>query len=70
MIGLFVFSTFTASGPIALRLLGVMPANQTSTLLTILLASYFLTVALGLTGFIIISSMMADVVEDVAVVIG
>jgi Na+/melibiose symporter-like transporter len=48
----------------------MMPANHTSTLLTILLASYFLTVAMGLTGFIIISSMMADVVEDVAVVTG
>jgi glycoside/pentoside/hexuronide:cation symporter, GPH family len=70
MIGLFVCSTFTGSGPIALRLLGMMPANHTSTLLTILLASYFLTAALGLTGFIIISSMMADVVEDVAVVTG
>ncbi|HKF29289.1 MAG TPA: MFS transporter [Candidatus Binataceae bacterium] len=70
MIGLFVCSTFTASGPIALRLLGMMPANHTSTLLAILLVSYFLTAALGLTGFIIISSMMADVVEDVAVVTG
>jgi len=70
MIGLFVCSTITGSGPIALRLLGIMPANHTSTLLTILLLNYFLTAALGLTGFIIISSMMADVVEDVAVVTG
>jgi len=70
MISLFVCSTFTASGPVALRLLGLMPANHTSTLLTILLTSYFLTAALGLTGLIIISSMMADVVEDVAVVTG
>jgi glycoside/pentoside/hexuronide:cation symporter, GPH family len=70
MIGLFVCSTFTASGPIALRLLGMLPANHTSTLLTILLVSHFLTAALGLTGFIIISSMMADVVEDVAMFTG
>jgi GPH family glycoside/pentoside/hexuronide:cation symporter len=35
--------------------------------LPLLLAFFFVTVTLGLTGFIIVASMMADVVEDVAV---
>lgn len=70
MIGLFVCSTLSSAGPITLRLLGLMPANHTTALLPILLVNYLITVALGLTGFIIISSMMADVVEDAAVVTG
>ncbi len=70
MIGLFVCSTITGSGPIVLRLLGLMPANHTSALLGILLLNYLLTATFGLTGFIIVTSMMADVVEDAAVVTG
>ncbi len=68
MISLFVISTIVANGPIALRLVGLMPANHTTSLLFILLACYLVTATIALTGFIIITSMMADVVEDVAVV--
>jgi Na+/melibiose symporter-like transporter len=70
MIGLFVLSTFTGAGPIALRLVGLMPENHSPALLPILLANYLVVMTLALTGFIIVTSMMADVVEDAAVVTG
>jgi GPH family glycoside/pentoside/hexuronide:cation symporter len=70
MICLFVASTLSSTGPIALRLIGWMPANHTESLLAILLIGYLMTATFALTGFIIVSSMMADVVEDAAVVTG
>jgi Na+/melibiose symporter-like transporter len=51
--------------PISLRLLGIMPANGHPIILPILIADQVLTVALGIMGFIIVSSMMADIVEQV-----
>ena len=70
MITLFVISTISGNAPVTLRLLGLMPANHSAALLPILLSAYLGTYSLGITGFILITSMMADVVEDAAVVTG
>lgn len=70
MIGVFFASLFSGTTPIVCRLMGILPPNHTSALLTIVIVFYFLTTTLGLTGFIIVTSMMADVVEDAAVSTG
>jgi glycoside/pentoside/hexuronide:cation symporter, GPH family len=70
MIGVFFASLFASITPIAGRLLGLIPPNGTAALFTIVLAFTFFAATLGLTGFIIVSSMMADVVEDAAVSTG
>lgn len=70
MLGLFAVSTVTSALPILLRLLGVMPANGAPWLFPILWADIFLATTLAISGFIIISSMIADVVEDAAVATG
>jgi len=70
MIGVFFASLFASITPITMRLLGLLPPNGTRALLTIVLVFTFIATTLGLTGFIIVSSMMADVVEDAAVSTG
>jgi Na+/melibiose symporter-like transporter len=67
MIGLFSTSVFTSLLPIGGRLLGIMPPNGTGLLYGLLFADVVVTAALGLMGFVIISSMVADVAEDQAV---
>jgi len=70
MIGVFFASLFASITPITLRLIGFLPPNGTRALFIIVLAFTFVAATLGLTGFIIVSSMMADVVEDAAVATG
>ncbi len=70
MIALFFVSLFCGVVPIPLRLIGVMPPNHSSALLAILLGFYMISASLGIMGFIIVTSMMADVVEDIAVKTG
>jgi Na+/melibiose symporter-like transporter len=70
MIGVFFASLFASVTPIALRLLGLMPSNGTRALFVIVLGFTFIAATLGLSGFIIATSMMADVVEDAAVSTG
>jgi glycoside/pentoside/hexuronide:cation symporter, GPH family len=70
MIGVFFTSLFASVLPIGMRLLGMLPPNGTKELFAIVLIFYFISAALGLTGFIIVTSMMADVVEDAAVTTG
>lgn len=70
MIGVFFASTFASAAPIAGRLINIIPPNGTKALLTIVLMFAFLAATLGLTGFILVTSMMADVVEDAAVITG
>jgi glycoside/pentoside/hexuronide:cation symporter, GPH family len=70
MLGVFFISLFCAVIPIPLRLLGVMPPNHSSALVAILLGFYLVAATLGIMGFIIVTSMMADVVEDIAVKTG
>jgi glycoside/pentoside/hexuronide:cation symporter, GPH family len=70
MIGVFFASLFASITPITMRLMGVLPPNGTRALFTIVFVFTFIPATLGLTGFIIASSMMADVVEDAAVATG
>jgi Na+/melibiose symporter-like transporter len=70
MITVFFISIFTGVIPISLRLLGLMPPNGSPWLFTILVLDGFVAGTLGLMGFIIVSSMIADVVEDAAVKTG
>jgi Na+/melibiose symporter-like transporter len=63
-VGLFMLSWLFANGPLVLGLLGVMPAAGTVPLFAILIACQFITGVFAISGFIIASSMLADVVED------
>ncbi len=56
--------------PIALRLLDLMPANGTQSLFAILAIEAFLLGALYVMSAVLMNSMLADVVEDVAVTTG
>ncbi len=67
MLTLFTISAIAGSIPIPLRLIGLMPANHTNALLAALFADGVVRDTLGIMGFIIVASMMADVVEDIAV---
>lgn len=67
MIALFTISATAAAIPLTFKLLGWMPANGSPWVLTVLLADVFIATTLGVAGYIIISSMVADVVEDAAV---
>lgn len=70
MIGVFFASLFASTAPIAMRLLGLLPPNGTGALFAIVMVFIFIAATLGLSGFIIVTSMMADVVEDAAVSTG
>jgi GPH family glycoside/pentoside/hexuronide:cation symporter len=70
MIFVFFASLIASVAPIAMRLVGFIPANGTGALVAIVILFQFIAATLGLTGFIIVSSMMADVVEDAAVSTG
>ena len=70
MIGVFFASLFASVAPIAMRLIGLLPPNGTGALFAIVFLFNFFAATLGLTGFIIVTSMMADVVEDAAVSTG
>ena len=67
---LFIFSIALGPLPVGLRLLSgvldfaVFPANQTDALWWILLAHSNIMIMLSATGFILIGSMVADIVED------
>lgn len=67
MLGLFSVATVTASAPILLRLLHLMPPNQSPWVFAILWVDAFVATTLAIAGYIIISSMIADIVEDAAV---
>jgi GPH family glycoside/pentoside/hexuronide:cation symporter len=70
MLTLFSISVVTTALPQSLRLLGLAPANSSPWLIPFLVADFFVATTLAITGFIIISSMIADVVEDAAVKTG
>ncbi len=70
MIGLFSVSVVTAAGPIFLRLTGLMVANGSPWLMPILMADGIVTATVAVVGFILVGSMMADIVEDTAVKTG
>jgi Na+/melibiose symporter-like transporter len=56
--------------PLSLKLLNLMPPDGSPWIFVILLADTFVAITLVITGLIIISSMLADVVEDAAVKTG
>ena len=70
MITLFILSVTAEIIPQTLWLLGVMPPNSSPWVLRILLADYFFAATLVISGYIIITSMLADIVEDAAVQTG
>ena len=67
MITLFFISLMTGLVPLTLRMLNLMPPNGDPLLLPILVGDAFVATLLGISGYIIVSSMIADVVEDNAV---
>jgi GPH family glycoside/pentoside/hexuronide:cation symporter len=67
MIGLFSVSVVTAAGPLFLRLVGLMVSNSSPWLMPILIIDSMVTATVGVVGYILVGSMMADVVEDAAV---
>jgi Na+/melibiose symporter-like transporter len=70
MITVFVLSIFSGVVPVTLRLFGLMPPNGSPLIPAILAADLFVTSILAVIGFVIISSMIADVAEDAAVKTG
>jgi Na+/melibiose symporter-like transporter len=70
MLTVFILSIFVGVIPVSLRLLGLLPPNGSFWIPIILASDLFVAAALGLIGFVIISSMIADVVEDAAVKTG
>jgi GPH family glycoside/pentoside/hexuronide:cation symporter len=70
MMTVFVLSIFTGVVPVSLRLLGVLPPNGSPVIPIVLGADLFVAAALGVCGFVIVGSMIADVVEDAAVKTG
>jgi len=62
-----LLSVICSLAPIGFRLLGMMPPNSSPWVLRILIAAMFLSTLLFTIGAVIISSMIADVVEEVEV---
>jgi len=61
---LFFLSVATNNAPILLRLIGFFPENDSPELLPILFAEAVVTGVLAIAGYIVVSSMIADIVED------
>ena len=59
----FYASILSTTVPIGARLLGIMPPNSSPWVLRILIIDSFITGMLATLGFIIVTSMLADVVE-------
>jgi GPH family glycoside/pentoside/hexuronide:cation symporter len=70
MVTLFTGSTISSLAPIALKLVGLMPPDGSPWVMVILGIDAVVVAALAISGFIIILSMVADVVEDNAVKTG
>jgi Na+/melibiose symporter-like transporter len=67
MIGVFSVSLVASLTPISLKLAGLMPAAGSPWLLPLLVVDAIIAGTLGVMGFIIVVSMIADIVEDSAV---
>jgi len=66
-LGVFYASILSTTIPLGGRLLGLLPPNHTPAILAVLIADTMTTTALGLMGFVIVTSMIGDVTEDVQV---
>ncbi|MFI4974305.1 MAG: MFS transporter [Caulobacterales bacterium] len=69
-LSVFFITIFATTLPIGARLLGIMPPNSSPWVLRILIADTMVTTALGIMGFVIVTSMIADVVEETQVKTG
>jgi Na+/melibiose symporter-like transporter len=63
----FFMAIFATTVPIGLRLIGLMPPNSSPWVLRILILDALATGLLSLMGFVIVTSMLSDVVEEVQV---
>lgn len=63
-ITLFFVAIVTLAAPISARLLDLMPPPGSTALVALLLADHMMVVGLSLMGFIIVTSMIADIVEE------
>lgn len=70
MITVFTLSMFVGVIPVSLRLLGVAPPNGSPWIPVMLVADLVVAATLALVGAVIMSSMVADIVEDSAVKTG
>lgn len=61
----FSLATLFGIGPIGLRLLGLLPANGSPVILPLLVIDALFGATLAVVGLILVTSMMADIVEDV-----
>jgi Na+/melibiose symporter-like transporter len=64
MLVLLSISVFSSIIPVSARLLGLMPPNGSQLLYILLFLDVFVTLTLGLMGLVVLTSMVADVVED------
>ena len=63
-ITLFLMAIVTLAAPITGKLLGVMPPSGSTALVLLLAADHLVVSGLSLMGFIIVTSMIADIVEE------
>jgi len=66
----FFLSILSTTVPISLRLFGLMPPNSSPWVLRILIIDSIATGLLSITGFVIVTAMLADVVEETQVKTG
>jgi Na+/melibiose symporter-like transporter len=66
----FFLSIASTTVPIGLRLFGLMPPNSSPWVLRILIIDSIATGLLSITGFVIVTAMLADVVEETQVKTG
>lgn len=64
---LFTAAIMCSVAPVALRLAGVAPPQGSAATFAMLLAATYLSLTLAIIGAVIVASMMADIVEDIAV---
>lgn len=60
----FTLAVLTGLGPVLLRVMGLMPPNGTDLLFWIMFADTVVNASLAITNGVMLSSMIADVVED------
>jgi Na+/melibiose symporter-like transporter len=69
-VGIFLASLVMLQGPILLRLLGAFPGNDDAMYLPLLVGLRFLWGVLNNAGYIVVTSMIADITEDAQVKTG
>ncbi len=70
IIGLYLLWLITATGPLSLKLLGLMPDASTGILLPILITNITFGIAFAVSCHIILGSSIADSIDDIAVKTG